>query len=126
MADTCAPHFFTLCQAAATYPAPSQGQLPVHLQKTPGGPNLSEGPTLSQTSVSRVFGHVPSLAYMVAPGEKAGRDPFPQVLSWAAHLAGSQGESRASHGCCPSLCPPGHRALSNVSQEGLPPPPVCL
>ena len=26
----------------------------------------------------------------------------------------------------PSLCPPGHRPLSDVSQEGLPPPPVCL
>lgn len=72
-----APHFFTLCQAAATYPAPSQGQLPVYLQKTPGGPNLSEGPTLSQTSVFRVFGCVPSLTYMVAPGGKAGRAPLP-------------------------------------------------
>lgn len=110
-----------------TYLAPSQVQPPSPPPKDPGGgPNLSEGPTLSQTSVSRVFGRVPSLAYMVAQGEKQA-GPFPQVLSWAAHLAGSQGEYRASHG---AALPHAHQATDPLpmSPRGRAPPtpPVCL
>ena len=85
MAETCAPQLLHPLPGSrhllGTLPVTAPGPLP--REETLEGPVLSEEPTLGQTNVSRILGCVPSLAYMVAPGEREkdpqepGRAPLP-------------------------------------------------